>query len=51
MFTAIRKAILTRLVTGILITGVGVHTGFRAHNGSPESCIRKMRGKNICEKK
>jgi hypothetical protein len=54
MFAAIRKAILTRVVTGILITGAGVHTGFRAHNGSPQPSMphtRRMRGKCICKKK
>jgi len=53
MFAAIRKAILMRVVTGILITGFGVHTGFRAHNGSPQPCmphIRRTRGKNVDEK-
>jgi len=53
MFAAIRKAILTRVVTGILITGVGVHTCFRAHNGSPQPCmphISRMHGKNIYDK-
>jgi len=50
MFGAIRKAVLTRIVTGILITGFGVHSGFRAHNDPPQPCMphtRRMRGKNI----
>jgi len=54
MFAAIRKAILTRVVTGILITGAGVHTGFRAHNGSPHPHMPhtcRVRGKNIYGKK
>jgi hypothetical protein len=56
MFAAISKDILKRVVTGILITGFGVHTGFRAHDGSPKPCtrmphIRRVRGKNIYEKK
>jgi hypothetical protein len=54
MFTRFSKAILMRVVTGILITGVGVHTGFGAQDGSPQPCMphtRRMRGKNIYEKK
>lgn len=54
MFARYGKAILMRVVTGILITGVGVHNGFRAHDDSPQPCmphIRRMRGKNIYEKK
>jgi hypothetical protein len=53
MFGGIRKAILTRIVTGILITTLGVHTGFRDHNGPLQPCMphgRRMRGKNIYEK-
>ena len=54
MFAAVRKAILTRVVTGVLITCVGVHTGVKVRNDLPESCMpqrRKKRGKNTYEGK
>jgi len=54
MFARFSKAILMRVVTGVLMTGVGIHTGFRAHDGSTQPCmphICRMRGKNIYEKK
>lgn len=53
MFAAVRKAILRRVVTGVLVTGVGVHTGVEIHNGSQESCVShvyKKLGKK-CTKK
>jgi hypothetical protein len=44
MFAAIRKSILARIVTGVLITCVGAHTGVRVHDGSPESCVPQIIG-------